>query len=77
MDNFTYLLVTGSIDRQFTCLLVTEIGIDRQCDMPIVKTIAGCADLSESIGRINRFGYPGSHTYTLLYQFLWTYWSKQ
>ena len=80
MDNFTYLLVTVSIDN-FTCLLVTVLRIDRQCDIPIVRTIAYCADLSEPIGRRNRYRQPDSHTYlknnTLLYRFLWTYWSKQ
>ena len=43
-----------SIDT-FTYLLVTEIGIDRQFDISIARTIAYCADLSEPIGRRNRY----------------------
>ena len=69
IDNFTYLLVTEKIDRQFTRLQVTVIGIHRQCDIPIVRTIDYSADLSEPIGRRNSYRQPDSHTYTL-YQFL-------
>ena len=79
IDNFTYLLVKQQvgIDRQFhvpighrthrfTWLLVTVIGIDPQCDIPIVRAIAYCADLSEPIGRRNRYRQPDSHLYSIV-----------
>ena len=46
---------TIGIDRQFHVPIGHSVtGIDRQCDILIV-TIANCADLSEPIGRRNRY----------------------
>ena len=43
-----YILVTVSIDRQFHVPIGHKvvIGIDRQCDIPILRTIAYRAHLS-------------------------------
>ena len=50
------------------------------CDIPIVRTTY-CGNLSEPIGRSDRYRQTDSHTYlqsnTLSYQFLRTYLSKQ
>ena len=65
------------------CLLVTVIGIDRQCDIPIVGTIASIVPiyqnlLVEEIGINSQIHTPILRRInTLLYQFLWTSWSKQ
>ena len=49
------LLIAIDIDRPFHKPIITVIGIDRQCDITIVRTIAYCADLSEPIDRGNRY----------------------
>ena len=72
---------TIGIDRQFH----VPIGHRNRCRstmwQPIVRTIAYCTVLSEPIGLRSRYRWTDSHTClknnSLLYPFLWTYWSKQ
>ena len=75
--------VTLDLSYYFTYLLVTVIGIDRQCDITFVRTIAYCAVnhnlLVKEIGLDRQIHTPTTYLKNncLLQQFLWTYWSKQ